>query len=193
MTVDPSLGWEAVAERFVAVRSDIGATLVRSWARASLPRSATLLDIGCGSGVPIARTLAADGFTVCGIDASATLAAAYRRNLPDMPVRCEPAQDSTFFGRSFVGAISIGFVFLLDAGDQRRLLAKVAEVLEPGGRFLFSAPRERCEWKDMLTGRPTRSLGADEYAAHLAAVGLSLAGLQHDEGGNEYYDVAKAG
>ena len=76
-----------------------------------------------------------------------------------MSAVCEPVQDSTFFGRTFVGAISIGLVFLLDGADQRQLFGNVANVLEPGGRFLFSAPREVCEWRDTLTDR-TRSVRA---------------------------------
>lgn len=111
----------------MAVRSDVGTALVRSWARKCLPPSAAVLDIGCGSGVPIARALVSDGFTVWGIDASPSLVAAYRRNLPGMTAACEPAQDSSFFDRSFIGVISIGLVFLLDAPDQRKLLVNVVE------------------------------------------------------------------
>ncbi|MFD1950336.1 class I SAM-dependent methyltransferase [Sphingomonas arantia] len=191
MTSDHSAGWEAVADAFVAIRSETGAALVGSWARNTLPPSAAILDIGCGSGVPIARTLASAGFTVWGIDASPSLIAAYRRNLPDMPAACEPVQTGDFFGRSFAGAVAIGLVFLLDAHDQRMLLGNVANVLEPGGRFLFSAPRERCEWRDTLTGRTSVSLGADAYEAHLISVGLRLARCHIDEGGNNYYEAVK--
>jgi 2-polyprenyl-3-methyl-5-hydroxy-6-metoxy-1,4-benzoquinol methylase len=191
MTTDHSAGWDAVADKFMAVRSEIGATLVRSWARHSLPSSTAILDIGCGSGVPIARALLSDGFPVWGIDASPSLISAYQRHLPDMPAVCEAAQDSAFFGRTFAGVISIGLVFLLNAGDQRKLLGNVASVLEPGGRFLFSAPREVCEWRDTLTGRTSMSLGADIYARHLARVGLSLTDCHSDEGGNNYYDAVK--
>lgn len=191
MITDHSAGWNAVADQFMTVRSEIGAALVRSWARSNLPSSSAILDIGCGSGVPIAQALLEDGFTVCGIDASPSLISAYRRNLPDMPAACEPAQDSTFFNRTFVGAVSIGLMFLLNPGDQRKLLGNVASVLEPGGRLLFSAPREVCRWSDTLTGRTSMSLGADAYAAHLERVGLSLARCHSDEGGNNYYDVVK--
>jgi SAM-dependent methyltransferase len=141
--------------------------------------------------MPIAQALVDDGFTVWGIDASPSLIAAFRRRLPDMPAACEPAQDSCFFGRTFVGAISIGLIFLLDEDAQRKLLANVARVLEPGGRFLFSAPRETCRWNDTLTGRTSMSLGEEAYAGHLARVGLSLVRCHFDEGGNTYYDAVR--
>lgn len=108
-----------------------------------------------------------------------------------MPAVCEPAQDSSFFDRTFVGVISIGLIFLLGEGDQRKLLTSVANVLEPDGRFLFSAPREVCRWNDTLTGRTSMSLGADAYAAHLTSVGLRLDDCRSDEGGNNYYEAVK--
>lgn len=189
--MDHSAGWEAVSDQFVAIRSQIGAALVRSWAKDRLPRSAAILDIGCGSGVPIAQSLVNDGFSVWGVDASPSLISAYRANLPDMPAICEPAQDSSFFDRDFVGVVSIGLIFLLDEQDQQRCLTNVANVLEPGGRFLFSAPREVCRWNDTLTGRASMSLGADAYAAYLTSVGLQLDNCRSDEGGNNYYEASK--
>src|SRR5262245_8696979 len=55
---DRSNGWEAVAPGFIGSRkrSSIGVTTVRAWAR-SLPTGASILDLGCGSGVPISRAL----------------------------------------------------------------------------------------------------------------------------------------
>jgi len=191
MTTDHSAGWEAVADQFMALRSQVGAALVLAWAGDRLPASAVILDIGCGSGIPIARSLVDHGFSVWGIDASPSLISAYRRNLPDMPAVCEPAQDSSFFDRRFVAIMSVGLVFLLDEGDQRTLLGNVAAALEPGGRFLFSAPRQACRWNDTLTGRVSMSLGAAAYAAHLASVGMRLEDCLSDEGGNTYYDVIK--
>lgn len=186
MTSDPSAGWDAVAERFMALRSPAGAALVRSWARGHLPAGGAILDLGCGSGVPIARGLADDGFLLWGIDASPTLLSAFRRHLPGRPAACEAAQDSRVFGRHFDGILAIGLVFLLDAAQQRRLLARVATALEPGGHLLFTAPRAACAWRDTLTGRVSRSLGAEAYEALLAGVGLRAVGWQVDDGGNDY-------
>lgn len=191
MTMDHSAGWEAVSDQFIAIRSQVGTALVRDWAKDRLPQSAAILDVGCGSGVPIARALVNDGFSVWGVDASPSLISAYQLNLPDMPAVCEPAQDSSFFDRTFIGVISVGLIFLLGEGDQRKLLTNVAEVLDPGGRFLFSAPREVCRWNDTLTGRASMSLGADAYAAHLTSVGLRLDDCRSDEGGKNYYEAAK--
>lgn len=191
MAIDHSQGWEAVADRFMKIRSEVGTAVVRSWAQECLLPSSSIVDVGCGSGVPIAKALTDDGFALFGIDASPTLIAAFRDNLPAKPVVCEPAQDSAFFGRTFEGAVSIGLIFLLSANNQRTVLGKVAGALDPGGRFLFSAPQQACEWSDTLTGRASLSLGADAYATHLDRFGLSVVSCRADEGGNNYYDAVK--
>lgn len=193
MQADLSEGWDAVAGAFMAARSGIGAGLVRGWAGKSLPPGADILDVGCGSGVPIAEGLIADGFAVWGVDASPRLVAAFEARFPGVPVACEAAQESAFFARAFDGVIAVGLVFLLAEEDQRRVIARMAAALKPGGRLLFSAPLERCEWKDSLTGRRSVSLGRAAYGELLAAAGLSLCGTRSDEGGNSYFEAVKPG
>jgi len=191
MTTDPSHGWEAVAQAFMAARSDVGADAVRHWA-GQLPLGGTVLDIGCGFGEPVTRTLIEAGLEVWGVDASPTLVAEYRRRFPDCPVTCEAAEVSDLFGRSFDGVVAVGLIFLLPEADQHRLIARVAGALAPSGRFLFSAPRQVCEWDDLLTGRPSRSLGEAAYRAALEAAGLSVVDQPTDAGGNHYFDAVKA-
>lgn len=189
--VDQSEGWDEVAGPFMAARSNAGAELVLSWARANLPRSGCVVDIGCGSGEPIARILIDAGFDVFGIDASPTLIAAFQHRFPGAHSACEAAQDSAFFDRTFDAAVSVGLFFLLAEEDQRKLMRRVGQSLRPEGRFLFSAPREICEWRDTLTGRRSVSLGAEVYEGLLRASGLQLAGCLVDEGGNHYFDAVR--
>lgn len=191
MDIDRSEGWDGVAEQFMAARSAIGRALVRSWARDNLRPSSSIVDVGCGSGVPISQALIEDGFEVSGIDASPRLINAFQRRFPEAQGACEAAQDSMFFYRTFDAAVSIGLLFLLSADDQRRVIDRVAQALVPGGRFLFSAPRGVCEWQDILTGRRSTSLGDQAYGKILEASGLQLVGCQADEGSNNYYDAAK--
>lgn len=186
-----SNGYEAVAFEFMRRRNPkIGVATVRSWAR-SLPRGASILDLGCGDGVPIGAALISAGFTVYAIDASPTLADAFRQRFPRAHVACEAVEDSRFFGRTFDGVVAVGLMFLLSAEAQRDLIRKVAEALNPGGRFLITAPVQAGTWDDALTGRESVSLGADGYGAVLAAADLDLVGEYTDEGENHYYDARK--
>ena len=189
---DPSNGYEAIASEFVERRekSSIGVATVRTWAR-SLPPGASILDLGCGHGVPISMALMNAGFVIYGVDASPSLTAAFRRQFPHAHVVCEAVEDSRFFGRTFDGIVAVGLMFLLPAEAQRDLIRKVALALNPGGRFLFTSPAQSCTWTDVLTGRQSLSLGVEEYKAMFSALGLILAAEYVDEGDNHYYDACK--
>ena len=191
MSVDRSEGWDEIADRFLTARSDVGATLVRSWALSNVPSAGTIVDVGCGSGVPIAEVLIEAGLSVYGIDASRKLVNAFSHRFPNAPCICEPAQESQFFEASFDAAVAVGLLFLLPPSDQREVIYRIAAALKPTGQLLFSCPLEICEWDDVLTGRRSQSLGHDAYRALLRDAGLQLVGCEIDEGRNNYFHAVK--
>lgn len=168
----------------------IGPRNVLRWAR-RLPPRAAVLDLGCGNGVPVSGALIEEGFTVYGVDASETLVADFRRRFPGAAVECSPVEDSLFFNRTFDAALAWGLMFLLPAVTQRTVIAKVARVLNRGGHFLFTSPKDACAWNDSLTGHLSISLGHEEYERQLEAHGFALAGADEDEGGNYYYFASR--
>jgi 2-polyprenyl-3-methyl-5-hydroxy-6-metoxy-1,4-benzoquinol methylase len=189
---DRSNGYEAIASTFTAARcrSSIGVARVQAWSKA-LREGGAVLDLGCGNGVPISQTLIERGFEVYGVDASLSLAAAFGRRFPQAHIACEAVEHSSFFGRQFDGVIAWGLIFLLPIDAQLLLIPKVAEVLVPGGKFLFTSPSPACTWEDLLTGRTSHSQGAEVYRAALFAAGFKLLGEYRDEGDNDYYDAEK--
>ncbi|HEY4364153.1 MAG TPA: class I SAM-dependent methyltransferase [Bryobacteraceae bacterium] len=80
---------------------------VRKWAR-TLARGAAVLDLGCGSGLPLTEVLVAEGLCVYGVDAAPSFVEAFRRNLPGTPEVCEAVEDSRFFDRTFDGVLAWG-------------------------------------------------------------------------------------
>lgn len=193
--MDRSNGYEGVAQEFLARRGSgrfmgIGVNEVRQWAR-TLPSGAAVIDLGCGPGFPITEALAAEGLNVCGVDAAPSFVEAFRRNLPNLPVACEAVQDSRFFDRTFDAVLAWGLIFLLSPEDQRRLIQRIAKILLPGGRLLFTSPAELLVWRDAMTGLESRSLGAEEYRRQLSAVGLAIISEYEDEGQNHYYNAVK--
>lgn len=187
MGTDLSNGWDAIAPRFIASRSSIGADVARHWS-ARLPIRAIVLDLGCGFGEPISRVLVEGGHTVFAIDASPELAAELRRRLPMVTVACEAVE---LFGRTFDAVCAVGLLFLLPTAAQRRVMDRVGRVLPPGGRFLFSSPLQRCRWRDLQTGRLSRSLGEAAYNAALAETGMAIVQHHEDEGGNHYFEAER--
>jgi SAM-dependent methyltransferase len=191
--IDRSSGYEGIAAEFISARSaTIGVKRVRDWAK-TLPRGAAVVDLGCGPGFPITEVLMAAGLSVYGVDAAPSFVQAFRRNFPNTPIACEAVQDSKFFDRTFDGVLAWGLMFLLSPEDQRRLIRRIADILVPGGRLLFTSPADIGFGNDGMTGRETRSLGAEEYRRRLSAVGLTVASQYEDEDGgrNHYFDVFK--
>ena len=195
--MDRSNGYEAVSGEFLARRGNsrtraiaIGVKEVRKWAK-TLPHASCVIDLGCGPGFPITSVLVEEKLNAFAIDASPTFVATFHRNLPDTPVLCEAVQDGSFFNRTFDAALSWGLMFLLTPEDQHRLIHRFAEILVPGGRLLFTSPAKPHEWNDAMTGKPSVSLGAEQYRNLLASAGLSFLNEYEDAGENHYFNIIK--
>jgi len=191
---DKSNGYEEIAPLFVPGRgsntSGVGASVVAEWSQ-RLPRGAAILDLGCGTGVPISQVLIERGFKVYGVDASPSMVAAFQARFPNVPVECAAVEDSDLFGRTFDGAVAWGLFFLLDIGVQRRLIAKIAGVLARTGKLVFTSPSQESSWQDAMTGRTSISLGYEAYRQTLESAGMSLVGTRRDLGDNHYYIAEK--
>lgn len=192
---DPSNGYERVAVEFLAGRGHapstaIGVKAARDWAR-TLPRGATVIDIGSGPGLPITKVLVSEGLNVYAMDAAPSFVEAFRHNIPNTPIACESVESSLFFNRMFDGVLAWGLMFLLQPEAQRSLIRKMADILVPGGRLLFTSPADPVVWNDVMTGLESRSLGAAEYRRLLSAVDVSVSREYEDEGQNHYFDAFK--
>lgn len=197
MSEDGSNGYEAIASIYIAGRGTrplvgdaIGAATVRAWAQ-TFPPGATVLDLGSGPGEPSTRILQEAGLATYAVDASSTMVAAFRERFPAVPIEHNTVDASAFFNRTFDGVLAWGLLFLLEPAAQALVIEKVAAALNPGGRFLFTAPKEPIEWLDAMTDRPSRSLGAQTYDRLLRDAGLTWVAGTEDEGGNHYYFVER--
>lgn len=188
---DDANGYDDLVDTYVASRSaTIGVRTVVEWAT-QLEPGAAILDVGCGHGDPIATALHRAGFVVHGVDASPNMVAAFRERLPSAPVVCESIEISAFHGRAFAGVLAWGLVFLLPESTQRSIIPRLASVLAPGGRLLFTAPANQGTWTDVLTDRMSTSLGASAYRALISAAGLELLAELEDEGTNHYFSAIR--
>ena len=197
MSEDDSNGYEGIASISVARRGTrprvgdaIGAAVVHAWAQSFTP-GATVLDLGSGPGEPSTRILQEAGLASYAVDASAAMVAAFRERFPSVPIEQSTVEASRFFDRTFDGVLAWGLLFLLRPAAQSLVIEKVARALNPGGRFLFTAPKEPLEWLDAMTGRQSQSLGAQTYEQMLRDSGLTWVADAEDEGENHYYFVER--
>ena len=192
--MDQSNGYEQVASMFIKRRGidvdGVGASTVRRWSKGLSP-GASVLDLGCGTGIPISKVLMDAGMNLHGIDASPMMVETFRRNFPNIPVLCEAVEDSLFFNRKFDVIIAWGLIFLLPERTQATVIAKAADALAIGGKLLFTSPAMKLEWTDVMTRRRSVSLGSEKYKELLSASGLSLVDEFEDEGENHYYDAVR--
>ncbi len=180
--------YEEYAHEFMRWReqSEIGVSVVLQWSRLLKPQS-SVLDLGCGSGKPIATVLAQRGYTMYGIDTSSRLVEAYLRQVANASAVCESIESSRFYDRQFDAAIAIGLIFLLPEATQIQFIRRLASVVTIGGHLLFTAPTQVHTWKDVLTGADSLSLGRESYLRIGADAGFELENEWVDQGENHYF------
>ncbi|MEE2690607.1 MAG: class I SAM-dependent methyltransferase [Pseudomonadota bacterium] len=136
---------------------------------------ARVLDMGCGSGEPIARDLVDAGRKVTGVDASASLIALCRERFPahDWIVADMRRLD---LGARFDGVLAWHSLFHLPADDQERMFPVFAAHAGPGAALMFTSGTERGESVGSWRGEPLyhASLDTAEYEALLGANGFTL-------------------
>jgi 2-polyprenyl-3-methyl-5-hydroxy-6-metoxy-1,4-benzoquinol methylase len=140
---------------------------------AALPPGAAVLDLGCGSGEPIARWLIAQGFAVTGVDIAEPMLAICRRRWPERAwVRAD--MRALDLGRRFDGIVAWDSLFHLAPPAQRAMFPVLAQHLNPGGALLFTSGPEAGEVVGTVGGLPVyhASLSPAAYAACLEDAGL---------------------
>jgi SAM-dependent methyltransferase len=104
-----------------------------------LPAQATVLDIGCGAGIPWTRALA-QRFVTTGIDISPRQIEAARRNVAGATFVEGDVSSARFGASQFDGAIAFYSIANLPRDEHGPLLARLAGWLRPGGLLLASLP-----------------------------------------------------
>jgi SAM-dependent methyltransferase len=85
-----------------------------------LGAGATVLDLGCGSGIPVARNLVQNALRVTGVDTSPTLIALCRERMPDQEWIVGDMR-AISFAKRFDGILGWDSYFFLEPDDQRRM------------------------------------------------------------------------
>jgi SAM-dependent methyltransferase len=159
-----------------------------------LARRATVLDIGCGAGVPAAKILARTCW-VTGVDISPEQIRRARRNVPAGAFLVSDIMGVDFPPTSFDAVVSFYTIFHLPRAEHPELFRRIRRWLKPGGHFLgtLSAfPEENTLDEDFFgTQMYWSNYGLDEYRSILEKAGFELLDVQtlghgyHDAGAPE--------
>jgi SAM-dependent methyltransferase len=140
----------------------------------------SVLDLGCGAGLPSTRRLA-ETFRVVGVDISEAQIARARRNVPAAELIRANVLDLDLPDASFDGVCALYSISHVPRSEHGRLFAMVRRWLRPGGVFLASlGVGDLPDWTGDWLGVPMffSSHDADGNRRLLAEAGLDVV---HDE------------
>lgn len=140
---------------------------------ALVPPAASVLDVGCGAGAPIAEFLIGAGLRVTGIDSSATMIETCRARQPRGEWLVADMR-SVSLARAFHGIVAWDSFFHLTREEQRLMFPRFASHAAPGAALLFTSGTDDGEAIGSYAGEPLyhASLSTEEYRSLLRGNGF---------------------
>lgn len=157
-----------------------------------LPSNAKVLDLGCGSGVPIAHYLSEKGCEITGVDSSEVMLEMAQQNFPiekypnhlwilgDMrTIQLNDKSDANAdhsTDSAFDGIMAWDSFFHLTADDQRQMFTQFQRFSKIGTMLMFTSDPSDGEAIDEMFGEALyhASLSPDEYRQLLAQHGFQV-------------------
>ena len=102
-----------------------------------LPAGARVLDLGCGTGEPIARYIVERGFRVAGVDESEQMLKFARQTVPEAELVHADMVTVELPG-TFDGAVAWDSMFHVERKHHSAIYRKLANAVRDGGRVLLS-------------------------------------------------------
>ncbi|MHA3115668.1 class I SAM-dependent methyltransferase [Acinetobacter sp. ANC 4635] len=142
---------------------------------ALLPTSSHILDLGCGSGKPIAAYLIDQGCRITGVDSAEVMLEMARSHFPDQQwVRADMRTFSST--QKFQGILAWDSFFHLTRSDQRDMFARFKQLSQTGTVLMFTSGPANGESIGEMFGQPLyhASLAPEEYRFLLHQHGFQL-------------------
>lgn len=110
-------------------------TTLQCW----LPISASVLDLGCGCGIPVAKSLTDGGHHVTGVDISEVQINRARQLVPRATFLHADATQISFPEAAFDAVVCLYALIHMPIDAQPHLISRIATWLRPGGWLLATA------------------------------------------------------
>ncbi|BBH46098.1 methyltransferase [Pseudomonas sp. KU43P] len=150
----------------------------RKWVErfhALLQPSSTVLDLGCGSGQPVARYLIEAGMSMVGVDSSTHMIALCAERFPDQHW-LQADMRTLSLNTQFAGILAWNSFFHLKPDDQRLMFPIFQQHAAPGALLMFTSGPSFGEALGEFQGETLyhASLDPQEYRAQLADHGFEV-------------------
>jgi len=152
-----------------------------------LPEDSSILDVGCGTGVPLTQDLVDRGFRVHGIDISPHMIKLAIQNVPDASFELADIVSWTA-GRTFNGILAWDSLFHLKTEDQVTTIRKIHDALTPNGVALLTFGGKMGEILSSMLGRKFyyNSLSTEEYTEVIDSIGFNVISIESDQPGEQH-------
>jgi ubiquinone/menaquinone biosynthesis C-methylase UbiE len=129
-------GYDRVAERYLATKeaNDPATLAALEELTRNLPSAASVLDLGCGAGVPVTCWLA-QRFAVTGVDVSAGQLGLAHRHVPSAKLVKADMTELSFEPESFDAVLAFHSIIHVPRAEHPALLGRIHRWLRPGGPF----------------------------------------------------------
>jgi len=104
---------------------------------ARLSKGDSVLDIGCGGGIPVTRYLIDKGFNLTGIDFSTGMLAIAKRTCPEARLIKMNMAELAFDNNSFNGVVAFYSIIHFPRNLHSALFKDIRRILRPGGVMLI--------------------------------------------------------
>lgn len=145
-------GYDLIAEEYLQNRSKLKTNKYLSKLLKLLPRSASVLDLGCGAGVPVDDVLLKAGHRVIGVDNSRSQIELARKYCPSgeyIVADIGEMRDGEYQAQAVVCLYAL---FHLPRGRHEELIKIMASFLRPGGYLLITMGDREFEGEHLMHG-----------------------------------------
>ncbi len=157
---------------------------------AHTPPPRRVLDLGCGSGNPIARYLADRRARITGVDGASAMVKLFRQTLPEAEA-VHADMRRIELGARFDAILAWNSFFHLAPADQRMMFEVFAAHAAPRAALMFTAGPKAGEPVGHVEGEPVyhASLAPEDYKALLAEHGFQLLDFVAEDPGCNLHTV----
>ena len=152
-----------------------------------IPSTADVLDVGCGSGIPVLSFFAARGCRVTGTDISHEMLTLAAQHVPDAQLIVANSANLDLKVESFDLITSFYSLFHLEMDKQTAAFAQFFKLLKPGGTAYFTLASERytgmaefCETKEFAgVNLPYSHITPAAYRSLFEQIGFVVESMEH--------------